>query len=124
MYKRQGMDCANKSVAAADLVIFIGTQTSDQTTVNWNVPKPSVKAIQIDIDCSELGRSYPDCIGLWGDARTVTDQLAMAISKTARPDWRAQVASYCKDTFDNQTLMWEDTSCLLYTSKRFSCLAL
>ena len=47
-----GMDCANRTVSNADLVIFIGTQTGDQTTVDWKVPLPDVKAVQIDIEAS------------------------------------------------------------------------
>jgi len=93
-----GMECANQTVKTADLVIFIGTQTGDQTTLNWKVPTPDVKVVQIDIEASELGKNYPNSVGLLGDAATVADQLAAKISKKSRPDWRAEVTAYLKKT--------------------------
>ena len=51
--------CANRVVAEADLAIFIGSQTGSQVTLDWRIPQPGTPVIQIDIDASELGRSYP-----------------------------------------------------------------
>jgi len=95
-----GMDCGNRTVANADLVIFVGTQTSDQTTYEWEVPKRNVNVIQIDVDPTELGKNYPGAIGLLGDARTVAEQLVEAVSQKSRPEWRTQVAGYVKATED------------------------
>jgi acetolactate synthase-1/2/3 large subunit len=95
-----GMDCANKTVARADLVIFIGTQTADQTTLNWTIPLPTVKTIQIDIDPSELGKNYPNCVGLLGDAKTVCAQLVQAVEDAKRPAWRQEAVSFVKVTLD------------------------
>ena len=96
-----GMDCANRTLAHADLVIFVGTQTNDQTTCNWTCPPPSVKAIQIDIAPEELGRNYADCIGLLGDAKTVLGQLVEAAEPANRPAWRQTVAAFVKDTLND-----------------------
>lgn len=93
-----GMKCANKAVSAADLVIFIGTQTSDQTTLNWNYPKPAVKAIQIDIDASEIGRNYPNTTGLVGDAKTIVAQLLAATKAKRNPEWRKEISEYVNET--------------------------
>ena len=100
-----GMDCANRSVMDADLVIFIGTQAADQTTLDWNVPKPEVKVVHVDIEASELGKNYPDTIGLLGDAKIVSKQLAEKVNEKKRPEWRAQVAAYVKDTLDRYEAM-------------------
>lgn len=94
-----GMDCANKVVREADLVIFIGTQAGDQTTFNWTAPAMETEAIQIDIDPAELGKNYPNCTGLLGDAKVVVQQLEKAISERKRDAWRAA----CKKAV-NQTL--------------------
>jgi acetolactate synthase-1/2/3 large subunit len=88
------MACANKTLSRADLVIFIGTQTSDQTTLDWTAPLPDVRAVQIDIEASELGRNYPNSVGLLGDAKTVTAQLANNIAKNNHPQWREEVTAY------------------------------
>jgi acetolactate synthase-1/2/3 large subunit len=52
--------CANRLVSEADLVVYVGSQTGDQVTNGWKVPKPGTAVIQIDIDAAELGRSYPN----------------------------------------------------------------
>jgi len=82
-----GMDCANKVVSRADLVIFIGTQAGDQTTFDWAVPTTDTRVIQVDIDPSELGRNYPNSIGLLGDAKTVTLQLLDEVQEKTRKEW-------------------------------------
>ncbi len=93
-----GMECANKALAAADLVIFIGTQTNDQTTYDWKCPPVTTKAIQIDIEPSELGRNYPDTVGLLGDAKVVTGQLADGVMALGHKVWKSEVAEYFDET--------------------------
>lgn len=95
-----GMDCANRSAANADLCVFIGTQTADQTTLDWQCPPKSTKCIQIDIDASELGKNYTDTIGLPGDAKAVLTQLLEAAPEMKHADWRKEVAGYVKATLD------------------------
>lgn len=67
--------CANRVVWEADLVIFIGSHTGDQVTNNWTIPKRKTQIIQIDIDPLELGRNYPNRIGLMGDAKVTVRKL-------------------------------------------------
>lgn len=93
-----GMDCANKVVRNADLVVFIGTQTGDQTTFDWKVPSTDTRVIQIDIDPAELGRNYPNSIGLLGDAKVVVAQLLEKIDGQKRDEWLAETKEYVQDT--------------------------
>lgn len=67
--------CANQIVLEADLVIFIGSHTGDQVTNSWTVPKAGTTVIQIDIDPLELGRSYPNRVGLMADAKVAVRRL-------------------------------------------------
>jgi len=71
--------CANRAVSEADLVIFVGSQTGDQVTFDWRMPLPGTRIIQIDIDPSELGRNYPNTVGLLGDAKKTVRKLIHAI---------------------------------------------
>jgi acetolactate synthase-1/2/3 large subunit len=71
--------CANRAVSEADLVIYIGSGTGDQTTHNWSVPPIGRPVVQIDIDPAELGRSYPGTVGVVGDARSVLTRLTEAL---------------------------------------------
>jgi acetolactate synthase I/II/III large subunit len=95
--------CANRTVAEADLVLFIGSHTGDMVTNYWKVPKPGTPVIQIDIDPSELGRSYPNTVSLLGDAKVTVDKLVERVAPDARKEtwaertqqlvrqWRAEV---------------------------------
>lgn len=67
--------CANRVVVEADLVLFIGSHSGDQVTHSWTVPGPDTPVIQIDIDPSELGRSYPNKVALMGDAKITVWRL-------------------------------------------------
>ncbi len=67
--------CANQIVTEADLVLYVGSGTGEQVTNAWTVPQPGTPVIQIDINPSELGRSYPNTVGLMGDARVTVSRL-------------------------------------------------
>ena len=85
--------CANRVVAEADLVIYIGSHTGSQVTNEWRIPATGAPVIQIDIDPSELGRSYPNEVSLHGDAKATTRKLIEALEPIgSRTDWvsRAQ----------------------------------
>jgi acetolactate synthase-1/2/3 large subunit len=92
---------ANQIVHEADLILFVGCHTGDQVTHTWRIPSPATQVVQIDIDPIELGRSYPNTLGLMGDPKATLAKLAEAIGKPARDssfaeraarivaDWRA-----------------------------------
>ena len=84
--------CANRVVSEADLVLFIGSHTGDQVTNGWTVPKPGTPVIQVDIDPSELGRSYPNLVGLLGDAKVTVRGIIESVNPKAKKDLWAQHA--------------------------------
>ena len=63
-------DCANRTLAEADVVFFVGSHTGGQVTNNWMFPPVGTKVIQLDIDPNELGRNYPNTVSVLGDAKT------------------------------------------------------
>jgi acetolactate synthase-1/2/3 large subunit len=79
--------CANRVVSEADLVLFIGSHTGSQVTLDWKIPAMGTPVIQIDIDPSELGRSYPNKVALLGDARSTLRRLMEVLEPLSRPDW-------------------------------------
>ena len=84
--------CANKAVAEADLVFFIGSHTGGQVTVSWKVPAPGTQVIQLDIDAEELGRNYPNAVSLLGDAKVTLRHMINAAQKSAgNKTWLARV---------------------------------
>lgn len=93
--------CANRAVAEADLVFFIGSHTGSQVTARWQIPKPGIPVIHLDIDAREIGRNYPVQAALLGDARTVLRQMLAALGKgdgsRGRPQWIARVQTLIQE---------------------------
>ncbi|MFL2817111.1 MAG: thiamine pyrophosphate-binding protein [Alphaproteobacteria bacterium] len=94
---------ANKSVLAADLAIFIGTDLGGMITNFWTIPKIGVKAIHIDIDPEVLGRNYPLEVGIMADAKMALQEMMQYVDEssiTKRLPWVAEIQGYCKEWYD------------------------
>ncbi len=92
---------ANQVVSEADLVFFIGCSTGDQVTHNWTLPKPGTSTVQIDINPSELGRSYRNTFGLCGDAKVTMQRLLEHINKKKdNADWLKHTQQAVKEWKD------------------------
>jgi len=74
---------ANQVLLEADLVLYVGSKTANQVTLNWQIPPRHTRVIQLDIEPGELGRHYPDTLGLVTDARLGLADLAAALSQGA-----------------------------------------
>jgi acetolactate synthase-1/2/3 large subunit len=76
-----GRPYANRVVAAADLVLFVGNKTDSVTTSDWTMPPRSSDKIilHLDVDPAEIGRSYPTAVGLVCDARLGLADLTAAV---------------------------------------------
>ncbi|MFQ5878925.1 MAG: thiamine pyrophosphate-binding protein [Dehalococcoidia bacterium] len=84
--------CANRVVAEADLVFFIGSHTGSQVTNNWTIPRPGTPVMQLDIEAEELGRNYPNVASLWGDAKATLRQLIEALEpRQPSQEWLGRV---------------------------------
>ena len=95
---------ANRIVHSADLVLFIGCDTGDQVTLNWQIPPLTTPIVQIEADPLEIGRSYPNTTGLVGDPKATVAQLVALIGRPTRDpgfaeeaagivaEWRASMA--------------------------------
>ena len=71
--------CTNQIVSEADLVLYVGSSTGDQVSNGWTVPPLGTPVIQIDINPVELGRNYPNVVGLMGDAKVTVSRLIESI---------------------------------------------
>jgi acetolactate synthase-1/2/3 large subunit len=93
--------CANRVVSEADLVLFIGSHTGDQVTNDWTVPRPGTPVIQIDIDPSELGRSYPNTVPLIGDAKVTMRRMKEFLkNRTTYKSWAERAQQLVKEWRD------------------------
>jgi acetolactate synthase-1/2/3 large subunit len=96
----------NQIVHRADLVLFVGCDTGDLMTNTWRTPALSTPVVQIDIDAEELGRSYPNTLGLMGDPKATLAKLVEAVGRPQRDrgyaewaarlvgDWRTAMAPH------------------------------
>jgi acetolactate synthase-1/2/3 large subunit len=75
---------ANRIVHSADLVLFIGCDTGDQVTLNWQIPPLSTPIVQIEADPLEIGRSYPNTTGLVGDPKATVARLVHIVGRPTR----------------------------------------
>ena len=103
-------ESANRVVAAADLVCFIGTSAGGMTTHVWAVPKIGAPAVQIDIEPETLGRNYPLQAGVLGDAKVCLSlmlQSADRSSASRRKAWLDKVKSLCGQWRDKYRPMLE-----------------
>jgi len=98
--------CANRVISEADLVFFIGSHAGGQVTTNWQVPKPGIAAIQLDIDPEELGRNYPLQAALLGDAKVTLQKLiASGAPARLRSVWLDRVQGLVREYRDESDPM-------------------
>jgi acetolactate synthase-1/2/3 large subunit len=85
--------CANTVVRQADLVFFIGSAASAQTTDNWTAPTEGTRIIHINIDPTEIGRNYAVEVPIVGDATTVLRHMLERTATTTfqREEWTETV---------------------------------
>ena len=92
---------ANRVVSEADLVLFVGSHTGSQITLDWRIPAEGTPVIQIDIDASELGRSYPAAYGLQGDAKRTLEAMLDVLEPTGgNANWVARAQEHVQNWRD------------------------
>ena len=90
--------CANQIVAEADVVFFIGSHTGSQVTFNWKIPRQGTSVLQLDIDPAEIGKSYPQAVGLVGDAKFTLRRMAELFDQpVSRPKWTERAQQLVND---------------------------
>ncbi len=73
-------------VAQADVVLLVGTRTNQNGTDGWSLFDPAAAFIHLDIDGTEVGRTY-DALRLVGDIGLSLEALASALGTTAAETW-------------------------------------
>jgi acetolactate synthase-1/2/3 large subunit len=76
-------------LARSDLVLFVGSQTSEQVTHGWRFPPAHTPVIQIGMDPRDVGRNYPNVVSLVGDAKVALELLMGEVAE--RDSWTAEV---------------------------------
>jgi acetolactate synthase-1/2/3 large subunit len=80
-------------MAAADVILAIGSRLDELTTLGYSIPVPGAALIHIDIDPETVGKTYPATIGIAADALVAIDALTNAASDARWPDRSAEQAT-------------------------------
>lgn len=83
---------ANRVAHETDLVIYVGNSVGDQVTLNWTIPKPGTRVVQIDIDPSELGRNIAATIPVLADPARGVEALTARIKPRGATAWSRSAA--------------------------------
>src|SRR4029077_1099842 len=80
-------------IRRADLVFWCGTKVGQNTSNNWTLPLAEQATIHLDVDGSELGRTFRPTVALNGDVRSTLEALLATLRAEARPEWRREAAA-------------------------------
>lgn len=94
-----GRKAANHVIAAADLIIAVGSRFGDRQTGNLNKYTQAKKFIHIDIDPAEIDKNIEGSLGLAGDMKVILKLLMRHDSNKARVRWWQQI-SFWQDEYD------------------------
>lgn len=76
----------------ADVVFWIGCKLGQNTSHNWTLPLAEQATVQLDVDGSELGRTFRPTVALNGDVLSTLDALLPHIRGKGRPAWMKEAA--------------------------------
>lgn len=85
-----GRPVTNEFVLQADVVLALGTRFTNVDTAAWRIPRKSARIIQVDIEPTQIGRTYPVKQALPGDARDALRAMLGQMRGVAIPE-RAEV---------------------------------
>ncbi len=94
-----GKKAANHAVAAADLVIAIGSRFGDRQTGSLSKYTSNTKFIHIDIDPAEIDKNVAGSLGLAGNMQTILKLLMRHEPGSDHREWWQQVRSW-EDEYD------------------------
>ncbi len=70
-----GRPSTNEYVRAADFVLALGTRLTNVGTAAWRIPDRNALLVQVDIEPTQVGRTYPASQALPGDVRSVLQSM-------------------------------------------------
>lgn len=89
-----GEKAANHAIAAADLVIALGSRFGDRQTGNIKKYTQNTKFIHIDIDPAEIDKNIGNSLGLAGDMKVILSLLMKNEGGSAHTDWWTQIRKW------------------------------
>ncbi|MCB9435575.1 MAG: biosynthetic-type acetolactate synthase large subunit [Anaerolineales bacterium] len=97
MMGMHGEAACNHAIQQADLLLAFGMRFDDRVTGNIKTYSPHSKKIHIDIDPSEINKNVRVDVGIWGDLKTVLQQLLPKLKTGQHQGWIAQIREWQED---------------------------
>jgi len=101
-----GRSCTNHIVDESDLVIYLGSNTSDHTTGNWKLPRVGTPIIHVDLDPVELGRNYTHTLSVQSDIRSFLIDLSSDMEQLEHTEWLTYSAGLLQAWRDEMQAEW------------------
>lgn len=89
-----GKKAANNAIAAADLIIAVGSRFADRQTGSLDKYTKNTKFIHIDIDPAEIDKNIASAIGLAGDMKTILRLLMKREAQTSLDGWWSRIENW------------------------------
>ncbi|MBO6178417.1 MAG: biosynthetic-type acetolactate synthase large subunit [Selenomonadaceae bacterium] len=89
-----GKKAANHAVAAADLVIALGSRFGDRQTGAISKYTKNTKFIHVDIDPAEIDKNVAGSLGLAGDMKVILKLLMRQNSQSDLTEWWKQIREW------------------------------
>ena len=74
-------------IRRADVVFWCGCKVGQNTSHNWTLPLTDQATIHLDLDATELGRTFRPTVALNGDARATLEALIVLLGDQPRKPW-------------------------------------
>ncbi len=98
-----GKKAANNAIAAADLVVAVGSRFGDRQTGNLDQYTSDTKFIHIDIDPAEIDKNIPSSIGLAGNMQEILKLLMQPEPLGRLSSWWKKIAGWQEEySYDYQ----------------------
>lgn len=94
-----GEKAANHAIAAADLVVAIGSRFGDRQTGNLKKYTQDTKFIHIDIDPAEIDKNVRNTLGLAGDMKKILSLIMRHEPGGALTDWWTKIRKW-KESYE------------------------
>lgn len=101
-YGLLGRPATNDYVLKADFGLALGTRFNNVGTAAWRIPDPATRLVQIDIEPTQLGRTYQIDLALTGDLKATIG----AMLDKLKSDPRVMPKTIQKDAVSELTAQW------------------
>jgi acetolactate synthase-1/2/3 large subunit len=86
----------------ADVVFWCGTKVGQNTSHNWTLPLAEQATVHLDLDPSELGRTFRPTVALNGDVRATLEALLPLVERQSREEWLREASRIKEDAAEQR----------------------